>query len=153
MASTDTSEGEEASNSDSVGRVIEEVAASKSELGDQIPRVQVSIRPRTGGATQVTWLADSGVHRTLLSEADWAQVKAANPATKLKKNKISFRPYGTKLFLPILGRLKVVLGCTAGKQIRTMAFGYELCEIRAEMFGIISSWQISSFCSNNPYFR
>ena len=34
LASTETSGEEEASNSDSVGRVIEEVAAAKSEQGD-----------------------------------------------------------------------------------------------------------------------
>ena len=62
------------------------------------------------------------MQRTLLSELDWLHVKKANPSVRLKKNKIAFRPYGTKLFLSILGRMKVVLRCSAGKQIKTMAY-------------------------------
>ena len=65
LTSTDTSEEE--GDSDSVGRVIEEVAVAKSGQADQSPKVRVDIRPRSGGsAKHVTWLADSGCRNIII---------------------------------------------------------------------------------------
>ena len=111
-SSTETSEAEE------LGRIVEMVAAAtdttvsnpQKKSGDV--KVHVSVRPRQGGEkTGVWWTADSGVRRTLLAERDWLRLQEKNPDLKLKRNHVEFRPYGTKIILPVLGKVKVVLKC------------------------------------------
>ena len=62
-----------------------------------------------GAKAEVKLLIDSGVHNTLLSEADWQVVgKQRNGVgkVKLKVNRTKFRPFGTNFTLPIIGRSK-----------------------------------------------
>ena len=110
-----------------LGRIVEVVAAAK-EVGDlesdaDDPIVRVDIRPRIGGKFMTnTWLADSGVKRTLLAEADWEKMKGHNPKIKLKKNKVTFSPYGTKIKLEVKGRAKVVLKNRCGLQVNSIVY-------------------------------
>ena len=64
--------------------------------------------------------AGSGVRRTLLAERDWQMVK--NPNLKLKRIHVEFRPYGTKITLPVMGNLKVVLKCQDREKTNSMAY-------------------------------
>ena len=80
---------------------------------------------KAGGQTLVKLLIDSGVHKTLLSEKDWRTVKKQIPgggAVKLKVNRTKFKPFGTSLSLPILGRTKCKLRAKAGKEVLTMVY-------------------------------
>ena len=121
---SDTEESEaEISTTDeeSIGRVVEaenETVASAKERGIKDPMVKVLLKPRLGAVSrQVRWLADSGVRWTLLAEPEWKALKKANPGTKLKKNEVSFTPYGTKYKLPVLGRAKVVMTNKKGTRL------------------------------------
>ena len=71
---------------------------------------------------RVKLLVDSGVKKTLLSEADWKKIKekAGNRPPKLKICKTKFRPFGTDIHLPILRRSKCTLQAAAGAEIRTI---------------------------------
>ena len=83
----------------------------------------VQVRPRQGGqATLVSWLADSGVRRSLISETDWIKMKQNNFMLKLKKNKAVFTPYGTNYKLPVMGRSKVVMENKKGLQFKLMSY-------------------------------
>ena len=113
-------------DNESIGRVVEakgETVAFSKESGIKDPMVKVSLKPRLGAASrQVRWLADSGVRRTLLAEPEWMALKKANPGTRLKKNEVSFTPYGTKYKLPVLGRAKVVMTNLKGMKINSMVY-------------------------------
>lgn len=102
----DTESGE--TDSDSVPRLKEsssgETVAAAKETEPQDPMVEVGARPRQGAQyKQVKWLADSGVRKTLMAEADWRKMAATNPKAKLVRNKIRFTPYGTKVNLEVIG--------------------------------------------------
>ena len=138
-SSTDTSEAE------GLGRIVQ-VAATKGQLNTDTTdfRAQVSIRPRQGGSkAAVVWTVDSGVRKTLLAEADWARLKIKNPAWKLKKNHISFKPYGTQITLEVMGKAKVVLKNKAGLKRNAMVYVIQgakeslLGRLDAEALGIL----------------
>ena len=86
--------------------------------------ITVLDQSRKAKDVKVQFLIDSGVHKTLLSEEHWSQVKAS-PNTrppKLKKNKVKFVPFGTKLNLAILGRTKCTLHAKGGACITTIVY-------------------------------
>ena len=60
--------------------------------------------------------ADCGVKRTLLAEKDWERLKEKNPNLKLKRN------HGTKIILPVMGKVKVALKCQNGATRNSMAY-------------------------------
>ena len=97
------------SDTQSVGRVVEElVRASKEDSEpEEVTRVNVTINDRGKLAPQVSirFLVDSGVSKTLISEKVWKaiQSRAGQAAPRLKRCTTKFRPYGTQ---PILGRSK-----------------------------------------------
>ena len=138
-SSTDTSDAE------GLGRIVQ-VAATKGQLNTDTAdfRAQVSIRPRQGGSkAAVVWTVDSGVRKTLLAEADWARLKTKNPAWKLKKNHISFKPYGTQITLEVMGKAKVLLKNKAGLKKNAMVYVIQgakdslLGRLDAEALGIL----------------
>ena len=55
----------------------------------------------------------------MLAERDWLRLKEKNHDLKLKRNYVEFRPYGTRIILPVLG--KVVLKCQNGEKKNSMA--------------------------------
>ena len=57
-----------------------------------------------------------------MAEKDWWSLKQANPGVKLKKNKITFLPYGTEIKLRILGRCKVTLWNKNGGRLKSMVY-------------------------------
>ena len=91
----------------------------------------------------MVWTVDSGVSRTLLAEADWARLKTKNPAWKLKKNHISFKPYGTQITLEVMGKAKVLLKNKAGLKKNAMVYVIQgakeslLGRLDAEALGIL----------------
>ena len=103
-------EEETDSDSEGVGRVteVEPVRAVRHADARKATVTMTGVDKGTPGvATQTQLLIDSGVHKTLLSEKDWKQVSRRNAdgyQIKLKINKTKFRPYGTNMLLPILGR-------------------------------------------------
>ena len=67
-----TDSDEDTSEEESTGRVTERVAAARDNVLDPMVQVLVKLRPRKQmGQVTITWLADSGVRRSLLSERDW----------------------------------------------------------------------------------
>ena len=103
---------EEDTDSEGVGRVteVEPVRAVRAADARKATVTMTGVdRGTPGVATQTQLLIDSGVHKTLLSEKDWKQISRRNAdgyQIKLKINKTKFRPYGTNMSLPILGRIK-----------------------------------------------
>ena len=77
--SSEDSEGENRSDSDEVGRVVELVrAAGPDQTWD--PELTVHLKARRGSQkTQITWLADSGVNRILILETSWEKLRQENP--------------------------------------------------------------------------
>ena len=117
--STDTSDS---SVAESINR-IEVVNAVDNDSIKKEGKVSVSVRPRKGGVKiEAKWTADSGVSKSLLREEEWEKMKNKNSSLKLKKNKINFRPYGTKIILPVIGRAKVVLQCQSGAKVKSMVY-------------------------------
>ena len=67
---------------------------------------------------------DSGVRKTLISELIWKkmQKKEVGQSLKLKKCNTKFRPYGTREYLPVMGRSKCKMQAEAGATINTMVY-------------------------------
>ena len=100
-----------------------EVTVGRAATEEMEEKVQVSIRPRSGGAKQgVIWTADSGVSKSLVSEKDWNKLTTKSSKLRLMKNRINFRPYGTDYTLPVVGKAKVTLKCRAGARINTTVY-------------------------------
>ena len=70
--------------------------------------------------TNLNMLIDSGVHKTIISEKDWNLVKpkSGEKMLKLKKCKTKFRPFGTKVYLLIMGRIKASMRMTSGAKMK-----------------------------------
>ena len=82
---TDDSEVEGSSDSEEVGRMVEVVRAAGGKQ-TQDPELRVYLEPRKGGQrTPISWLADSGVTRSIISEASWEKLRQENPQMVLKK--------------------------------------------------------------------
>ena len=125
------SEGEledTASETESVGRVVEEqVRYSQSEQAEEeTTKVKLTIidHGRLAPAKHVSLLVDSGVRKTLISELVWRKIqkKEGGQNLKLKKCNTKFRPYGTREYLPVLGRSKCKMQAEAGATIHTMIY-------------------------------
>ena len=65
---------------------------------------------------------DSGVHKTLLSERDWQKLAKGERKVKIKRCKVNFTPYGTKINLPMLGRTKAILQARSGATLQTIVY-------------------------------
>ena len=74
--------------------------------------------------SQVKFLVDSGVKKTLLSEEEWRKIKlgAGDNKPRLKRCKTKFTHYGTREYLPIMGYSKCSLQAEAEAWIRTMVY-------------------------------
>ena len=136
-SSTDISEAE------GLGRIVQ-VASAQGGQDHSDFRAQVSVRPRLGGSkAAVLWTVDSGVRKTLLAEADWTRLKTRNPMWRLKKNHISFKPYGTDITLEVMGKAKVVLKNKSGMKKNAMVYVVKgakeslLGRLDAESLGIL----------------
>ena len=101
--------------SDSVGRVRETVhRSSQSKLEE--PNVGLEIRSREGTEyLKVKMLPDSGVYRTLITEREYHKLVDVSPGIKLRKNHVKFTPYASDKVLPVLGRIKLVIGILTEK--------------------------------------
>ena len=103
-------------------RVLEVNAVEVRNLSPEEQKVDVEIRPRKKTEYQtVSWTADSGVRKSLISEADWSKV-CGKKKIVLFKNTIKFIPYGTGVSLPIKGKAKGVLKCKNGKKVKTNVY-------------------------------
>ena len=67
-------------------------------------------------------LVDSGVHKTLLSEEDWRKVVNGDKKVRIKKCRVNFRPYGTKINLPMVGRTKAAMTAKSGATTKTIVY-------------------------------
>ena len=78
---------------DSIRKLSSQMTDRKKE-----PIVKVQVRPRRGGKfIMEKWLADSGVKRTLMSEASSLEMNKENTGLVLKRNRVKFKPYGTQV--------------------------------------------------------
>ena len=88
-------------------------------------------------------LVDSGVFRTLVSEADWNVMKKKNKTLRIKRCKIKFTPYQSEEGLQMLGRTKAILKATGGATTGTIVYvvrgsGQSLLGLKdAEDLGIV----------------
>ena len=118
---TDNS-GNESYSSEGSNRVLEVVKSAKTNR-EQEEQIAVFIKPRQGkNRLEVKWTADSGVRRTLLAEKHWKQIKKENPATRLEKSRIIFKPYSSEEEVPILGKVRVSLKSLGGHKTRSTAY-------------------------------
>jgi transposase InsO family protein len=81
---------------------------------------------QAGGGTEedrycanIKLATDTGVRKTILNRSDWRKIE---DECSMVKTKISFRPYGTDIHLPVRGRAKVKLKARAGASITTWVY-------------------------------
>ena len=65
--------------------------------------------------TRVPWTTDSGVRKSLLSEAHYWKLRSHNPNVKLRKTNVKFRPFSTNTTVPLLGSMDVKLTNNHGR--------------------------------------
>ena len=114
-------------DSDEVTRVSEVLVRAVNHESTRLGDVTITPLDQgvAGGQTMVQLLIDSGVHKTLLSEKDWKALNKQMPGggmARLKINRTKFRPFGTNISLPILGRTKCRLKSKAGKEVLTIVY-------------------------------
>ena len=91
--------------------VVEQVRSSQSEQDkEDKAKIKTTIidHSRLAPAKNVSFLVDSGVRKTLISELEWkkVQTKKERQNLRLKKCRTIFRPYGTQEYLPIIRKSK-----------------------------------------------
>ena len=89
--------------------------------------------------TDINLLIDSGVHKTIISEKDWNLVKpkSGGKKLKLKKCRTKFRPFGTKMYLPLMGRIKGNMKTISGAKTKTMIY-----VVRGETESLLGLWDV-----------
>ena len=118
-------EEEDYKSDESCGRIVESetVAVGKVQATPKretiFCKLQVTGSADPGVSTTIKLATDTGVRKTILSRTDWEKIK---PGCKLIGTKLNFRPYGTKVRLPILGRAKVQLQAQAGATTTTYVY-------------------------------
>jgi len=109
-----TEEAEIETDSEGMGRVLESNTEGVRALQGNKAKSKtatISITALDHGTashpSNIKLLIDSGVSKTLLSEADWKKIKPlkgkplkGNPKLRLKKNKTNFTPFRTNMKLP-----------------------------------------------------
>ena len=113
----------------SVGRVVESGsekvnAANQQSVKNITTHLKLTAldKGRPSDEVDVELLVDSGVHKTLLSERDWQKLAKGDRKAKIKRCKVNFTPYGTKINLPMLGRTKAILQARSGATLRTIVY-------------------------------
>ena len=85
-------------------------ASQTYQVAEEIATVKVVIidSGKLAPSSQVKFLVDSGVKKTILSEEEWRKIKlgAGDNKPRLKRCKTKFTHYGTREYLPIMGRSK-----------------------------------------------
>ena len=121
--------GEETDSGSSVGRVTERHAETVRQAQQTKGRcavvsmdIQAVNRGRPSKMIQFRPLVDSGVHKTLLSEADWAVMQSQDKMLRIKKCRVKFTPYQTEEGLPMIGRTKAVLKAKGGASVDTIVY-------------------------------
>ena len=51
----------------------------------------------------MSWLPDSGVYRTLITDRQYKLLLDASLEMKLRRNKVDFMPYASEEALPVMG--------------------------------------------------
>ena len=74
--------------------------------------------------TVLNLLIDSGVSKTLISKLCWRKVRQrkGDSVMRLKKSKVNFSQFGTKMKLPILGQTKCQMVAMGGAEIQTNVY-------------------------------
>ena len=112
----------ESDSGESVGRITAEVQVGKvQDEGAQGIRVTLAAAAWGKELTEARFrpLTDTGVWRTIINMKDWRKV---GEGAKIRPTTLKFRPYGTRHFLPILGRAKMTLQAEAGATIDTEVY-------------------------------
>ena len=112
----------ESDSGESLGRITAEVQVGKvQDEGVQGIRVTLAAAARGKEFTEARFrpLTDTGVQRTIINMKDWRKV---GDGAKIRPTTLKFRPYGTRQFLPILGRAKLTLQAEAGATIDTEVY-------------------------------
>jgi hypothetical protein len=123
------SDTEETDSDESVGRVVEHSAEVVRQTGQSAGKCRVvtmDIQAVDKGQhmerLEFKPLVDSGVHKTLISEADWKVMKKKNKSLRIKKCRVKFTPYQTKEGLQMLGRTKAILRAAGGATVNTIVY-------------------------------
>ena len=113
-SSTDTSEAESLEGFVEVVAALSDTSVSSTQRQSGNIKIHVSVPPRQeGGKTGVWKAADSGVRRTQLAEKDCQRLMEKNP--NLKRN-------GSRITLPVIGKVWGVLKCQNGEKRNSMAY-------------------------------
>ena len=107
-----------------VDRLAEEVGAVPGAKSSCKLVFTAKDHGRPSKETNLNLLIDSGVHKTIISEKDWNLVKpkSGEKRLKLKKCKTKFRPFGTKVYLSIMGRIKGNMRTASGAKTKMMIY-------------------------------
>ena len=118
------------SDTEPVGRVeqvtTEKVRQASQEEGDKEVQVNLEIQAVDHGKkssfVKFQPLVDTGVHKTLLNEADWKKLKEVEPSLQHKRCRVRFTPYGTTTGLQMIGQSKAILKNAAGGLVGTIVY-------------------------------
>ena len=146
----DASDTEDTDSDVSVGRVVEHSTETVCRAGQRAGKckvVNLTIQAVDKGQhmkkVEFMPLVDSGVYRTLLSEADWTIMRKKNKTLNIKKCRVKFTPYQSVEGLQMLGRTKANLWAPGGATTSTIVYvvrgsGQSLLGLKdAEDLGII----------------
>ena len=91
--------------------VVEQVRSSQTEQDKEnkaMIKTTIIDHGRLAPTKYISFLVDSGVRRTLISELEWKKVQTKKEIQnlRLKKCRTIFRPYGTQEYLPIIRKSK-----------------------------------------------
>ena len=121
------SDTEDTDSDESVGRVEEHNMEVGRQTGPgagkcRVVTMEIQVVDKGKHMEKVEFkpLVDSGVHKTLLSEADWRVMK--NKSLRIKKCRVKFTPYQTNQGLQMMGRSKAILRAAGGATVSTIVY-------------------------------
>ena len=109
----------------SVERLIQVSPNQGEHQEEEVARVNVAVNDTGVWSLPIraTFMVESGVKKSLISEKVWKENRMTGdkPLT-LRKFITKFRPYGTKTYLPILGKSKCKLQAKVCASIRSTVY-------------------------------
>ena len=126
----EVSENEDAeTDSDVVNRLFESRpeyvnATGQNQVTNKTAKLQVTALDHgtPSDTVDMLLLIDSGVNKSLLNESDWNKLAQGSQKVKIKRCRVNFTSYGTKIDLPMLGRSKATMVASSGAMIITIVY-------------------------------
>ena len=92
---------------------------SKHKEENIVAKIKMAAMEDNGKEVSIKPVTDTGIKKTILCKSDWDKISRYG---RVVKTDAKFRPYGTSIQLPILGKAKVYLKAQAGAIIATHVY-------------------------------